>query len=1088
MTESSSADPASNPAATSAAVDPALDEGSYSRAAALENPSSDAPDAGDAPGAIVAPDVVDASGDVPAIVAVCITDDPVGDVDACLESLVAQNYPNLSILVIDAGHPEQIADRVAAIAPDAYLHRMQGTPGFAAAANQALTLVKDATFLLFCRDNVVLEERTVTAMAEEMFRSNAGIVTPKLVEWDDPRRLISVGMGADQFGVKVDLVEPREFDQEQHDGVRDVFVAPAGVQLIRRDLFTTLEGFDPAMGSVNEDLDFSWRAHVAGARIVVSPSTSVRQRAAEPETHPSKLLLRNRLRSLLVTSSRWTLVRNLPVALVLLVVESIVLLFAGKRGRAASVLGIVPSTLSNLGEIRDRRAKLEAVRQIPDNEVRALQVGGSARLSEYLRGRFGAGQDRLAGLVGSVRDNLSGEDLTAQRVAALGGLLLGLLGLFGSRGLITDGVVSIGRIPVLPGADDLLGEWWSGWRSAGTGQEASAPLAFFVLGVLRVLFFWGTGVLDTLLVVGPLIAGAVGAWRLATPLGSPRAAIASAAVYACNPVPLSLIGAGRWPTLVVWGAAPFIVASALRLQAADPFLSPHPLSIRLVRFGLLVAAVATFAPMVVPLVLVVLIGLAIGAVLIARPAGVRSLLLGALVAVVVPIALHLPFSWQAMRGGSWTWLFGAGSANNSFDSMADLVRFAPGLDGPGILIVGTLLVAFGSLIVAKGVRFDAAARGLTLAVVAWALAWSARRGFAPVDLPAADALLCLAAVGVALAAGAGVRSIEIDAGRSARSRRLLAQGAAGVGMTLVVLLGFQSTLDGRWTLGSQSHIGFAELLLESEPDPVRALWIGAPEVLPIDGTTSSDGVHFAISEGREIDIINRYAPMASELDAQIGDRLDLVVNGQTDQLGRLVAAYGIDLVIVVPTLAPPPYGGPSYPAGNGIESLLPRQLDLQRVNGTLGLRVYRNTASSGPVVIADVLPAEDVAEQLAAEISGRERLPLSYDRTGLWIGVEDAESAAGAVEGFVLINGDGWEAANDATTVVSSTDRFVQVRANGSELAAISFVTSTLSRFVLVLQLLAMLIGVVVAQPDRERSERQQSGNDSPSVEPEVLT
>ena len=1051
MTESSSApSPASNPA------DEPLD-GLSTPVGGSDLLASDAPSP-------------DGDTEAPAIVAVCITEHTSGDLDTCLESLVAQNYPNLSILVIDAGHPESIADRVASIAPDAYLHRLQGTPGFAAAANQALSLVKDATFLLMCRDDVELQERTVTAMAEEMFRSNAGVVTPKLVEWDDPRRLVSVGAGADQFGVKVGLVEPREFDQQQHDSVRDVFVAPAGVQLIRRDLFTTLDGFDAAMGSENEDVDFCWRAHVAGARIVASPSTAVRQRTPEPDPHPSRLLLRNRLRSLLVTGSRWTLVRTLPVAIALLVVEAIVMLLSGKRGRALSVLGIVPSTLSDLTEIRERRAKLEAVRQFSDQEVRALQVGGSARLSEYFRHRFGAGQDRLAGLVGSVRDNLSGDELTAQRVAALGGLLLALLGLFGSRGLLSEGVAPIGQMPVLPGAGELLGEWWSGWRSTGTGQEAPAPLAFFVLGVLKVLFFWGTGVLDTLLVVGPLIAGAIGAWRLASPLGSPRAAIAAAAVYACNPVPLAIIGAGRWSTLIIWGAAPFVVASALRLQGTEPFTSPHPVSIRLLRFGLLIAATATFAPMVIPVVLVVIIALVVASVLIARPVGLPPLLLGVPVAVLVPTVLHLPFSWQVITGGSWAWLMGPASANSSFDSMADLIRFAPGLGEPGLLILGALVIAFGALVVARGVRFDAVARGLSLAVLAWGLAWASRRGFPGFDLPAADALLCLAAVGVSLAVGAGIRSAEIDSERTRSARRLAVQGVAGLGMTLVVLLGLQSSFDGRWNLSSQSHVGFAELLLESEPQPVRALWIGAPEVLPLDGTTSAGGIHFAVSEGTDLDIINRFAPTATELDAQVGDRLDLVVEGQTDQLGRLLAAYGVDLVIVVPTLAPPPYSGPSYPAGSGIESVLPRQLDLQRVNGTLGLRVYRNTASSGPAVATSDVPAADVGAQLAAETSGRERLALSYDRTGQWeSGLSSDEAAGSTLDGYVLIDGAGWEAANDATTIVSSTDRFVQVETLPGQQAAVSFVTSTLSRFVLLLQLVVITVGVLVAQPDRER-------------------
>ena len=111
-----------------------------------------------------------------------------------------------------------------------------------------------------------------------MFRSNAGIVAPKLVDWDHPQRLLQVGMGADKGGAPVTLVEPGELDQEQHDAVRDVFVAPGGCVLVRADLFEALGGFDEGMSMFGEDLDLSWRAQVAGARVVVAPGARVRRR------------------------------------------------------------------------------------------------------------------------------------------------------------------------------------------------------------------------------------------------------------------------------------------------------------------------------------------------------------------------------------------------------------------------------------------------------------------------------------------------------------------------------------------------------------------------------------------------------------------------------------------------------------------------------------------------------------------------------------------------------------------------------------------------------------------------------------------
>ena len=63
-------------------------------------------------------------------------------------------------------------------------------------------------------------------LVEEAFRSNAGIVGPKVVQWADQRRLLSVGMGSDRYGQPVHYVERGDLDQAQHDAVRDVFYVP----------------------------------------------------------------------------------------------------------------------------------------------------------------------------------------------------------------------------------------------------------------------------------------------------------------------------------------------------------------------------------------------------------------------------------------------------------------------------------------------------------------------------------------------------------------------------------------------------------------------------------------------------------------------------------------------------------------------------------------------------------------------------------------------------------------------------------------------------------------------------------------------
>ena len=163
--------------------------------------------------------------------------------------------------------------------PDAYVRELGANPGFGAAANEVLRLVEgDNGFFCICHDDVALEPDTIRTLVEELYRSNAGLVGPKLVSWDDPGLLQHVGLGLDRFGEVDPIIEPGEYDQEQHDAVGDVFVLPSACMLTRADLFRALGGFDPAISFHGDDVDLCWRAHLSGARVVVAPQARVRHR------------------------------------------------------------------------------------------------------------------------------------------------------------------------------------------------------------------------------------------------------------------------------------------------------------------------------------------------------------------------------------------------------------------------------------------------------------------------------------------------------------------------------------------------------------------------------------------------------------------------------------------------------------------------------------------------------------------------------------------------------------------------------------------------------------------------------------------
>src|ERR1700688_1364142 len=212
----------------------------------------------------------------PPVVAVIVTCDPGEWFEETLRAFASQDYPELSILVLDAASAVDPTPRVGGVLPGPFVRRLPTNRGFGATANVVLAMVEGASLLLFCHDDVAPDPDAIHILVEESFRSNAGVVAPKLVTWDDPTRLLHVGMAVDKGGAVVGRVQPGEIDHGQHDAVRDVFLAPGGCTLVRSDLFAELGGFDPEIFAMGEDLDLCWRAQIFGARVVVAPGARVR--------------------------------------------------------------------------------------------------------------------------------------------------------------------------------------------------------------------------------------------------------------------------------------------------------------------------------------------------------------------------------------------------------------------------------------------------------------------------------------------------------------------------------------------------------------------------------------------------------------------------------------------------------------------------------------------------------------------------------------------------------------------------------------------------------------------------------------------
>ncbi len=962
---------------------------------------------GDEPaGAVEAAGVIGAVGTVgaadelpaayPPVAAVVVTRNPGPWLDDALDGLAGQDYPDLAVLVVDCGSEEDPTPRVASILPGAFVRRIDRAAGFAAAANEALAAVQGATFLLLFHDDVVLEYDAVRILVEEAYRSNAGIVGPKLVSADDPEVLLEVGRAIDRFGAPYTGIEPGELDQEQHDGVRDVFYVTTATMLVRVDLFTELHGFDPATFPGSEDLDLCWRARLAGARVLVAPDARVAHRgAAEERTRadrPDELALaRPRVRVLFTSYSFLTLLWLVPFGIVVGVLEAVGNLVTGHPRRARAAIGAWVSNLVHFRSWRASRRRAQGIRHVHDRDLRELQVGSTARLGVFFSHhvqhdeRFRTLGDRGRSAVGSVSDGL-------RTPAALAFLAFLALVVVGSRGLVSGGVPSIGTPVPWPSVGDLFDSFTSAWRYTGLGSDATAPPLLAAMGGIGTVLFGAVGLARTLVVVLAMPIGAFGAYRLARRLTDLRGpAFAAGLAYGVNPVARNAIAEGRLGPLVMFALLPLLLSQLIAIARLGDAPAPRARG-RGLRFAIVLAFATAWYPLT-PVFVVV----AVLAILVVSPftggSGRAVRALGVAVAGALA-TLVLLFPWPLAYldvGGDRASL---GLATRATLELSDTLRFHSGPAGGGWAMWGLVIAAAVPLFIATGPRLAWATRGWAVALAGWATVWVPARFWPDQAVAVPEAGLTLAALGLALALGIGV-SVLVDGVQTMRfGWRQPAAIIGGIALLLPVFAFVGDAADGRWDVpatGWGDALSYTSTL--DATGQFRMLWVGSPDVLPLDPVVLDDGTGYSLTRngpGGAGELLR--APL-HDADRVVGDAITLAEDGRTNRLGRLLAPAGVRFVAAPSTQGPD--ADARVPLTPQLRHALASQLDLARRPIAGGLVLYENLAW---IPLQAVVPENDAATVPTGDV---EPVPAAL-RTDVAGTAEPVTGAGPVLPGLVL--------------------------------------------------------------------------------------
>ena len=870
-----------------------------------------------------------------------------------LQALAAQTYPQLQTLFfvvgVNAGDGDGAdadpTELIHSVLPQAVVRHVEGNPGFGLVSNEVARLVDgEGGFFCLLHDDVALEPEAIERLIQEMYRSNAGLVGPKLVEWDDPTILQSVGLNVDRIGEVEPLIGENEKDQEQHDSVRDVFALSSACLLIRSDLFKELGGFNRQIDFFGEELDLCWRAHLSGARVLIVPAAKARHRngidSRGTDLERTFAQARNRVRTVVSLSGSLQLPFVMLQMLVASVVQVVAGIFGGGFTAALASLRASLAVIIDLPYIIRRRSEVRPLRLVSASEIHDLQVSGSARFSSFVRRR--SRRIQQASLAQKDRKDA----VKHQRFVTNVFIAIIAFVLLGSRSFVLHGVSRIGEFLPMRAASEspraLVTSFVSGWTQGGFGSAGSNSSGYVLMALAGAISFGRTGALQTALIIGSVFVGAFGMWKVPAGYFSLRARVIGMAVYVAVPLPYVALSKGRLSDLLVYAALPWVLRLFVRAESDLRGAKQTQLLATAVLFA---AVVFAFVPTFLAIVAWVAVAWIIGG-FIAQANARQAVAVGRVVVALVVGALVLNAPWVSQFANSqWMNHFvGDQAASLQRVGLTQLARFDGGLLRFGFIALGLYVPVFVSVVVTRSNTFIWATRSLSLVVLTGMLIVAIDANVVNIAAPSFGQLSAIVACGLALGAGALASFVFDDELTLAYRWWKPVVSCAVIASFVGALPAVSMAVGGSW---NQSETAIADLYTQMQANPpegdYNVVYVGRSEVLPVSSLRVTDEVAFAVADDGELTMRDRWAK-PNELNSNVESALDAIIGRETVRGGRLLAPLAVRYVVV-----PQIDGGEStiekpLPLPEGLLAALSTQLDFRRVYLASDLVIYENMA------------------------------------------------------------------------------------------------------------------------------------------------
>lgn len=212
-----------------------------------------------------------------AVLAACVNWNGGEMLSRTVRALLAADYPNLTILLVDNASTDGSGERAAALHPDIRLLRLDRNRGFAAGVNAAVRATEAdpsgrPDYFLILNNDVALDRDALSVLVTEAQRRGPGVFGPKILRATDGNRL-EAAWGRVTWSHVLAAFEGK--DAEDGGGwnrLRRVPLVLGSVLLISREVFEAVGIFDERFFMYHEEVDFLYRVGKAGLPVYFCPA------------------------------------------------------------------------------------------------------------------------------------------------------------------------------------------------------------------------------------------------------------------------------------------------------------------------------------------------------------------------------------------------------------------------------------------------------------------------------------------------------------------------------------------------------------------------------------------------------------------------------------------------------------------------------------------------------------------------------------------------------------------------------------------------------------------------------------------------